>query len=276
MHTSPNTSDLQDTRQADRLWAALMFFTRLPLWRIRQVDAACFRHVVDYWPLAGWLTGGLIALMFWVLSTVVPPLTAALLAVGTRLLLTGALHEDGLADCCDGFGGGTDRGRILSIMKDSRIGTYGVIGLGLYLLLLFSLLASMPAKLATLTVMAADPFSKMVSAQIILMLPYARREDEAKARVVYRKISLKAGIGLFIQGMLPFVMLIYVTGGAMRWDLLLFAPCLVMYFMYLLIWHRLKGYTGDCCGAMFLLTELSFYLCATYQTFNNKALWTWF
>ena len=110
----------------DRLLAALMFFTRLPFWRIKQVDAACFKHVVDYWPFAGWLTGGTMALVYWLAAGWFPGSVAALLAVGTRILLTGALHEDGLADCCDGFGGGTSRDRILSIMKDSRIGTYGV------------------------------------------------------------------------------------------------------------------------------------------------------
>lgn len=71
----------------------------------------------------------------------------------------------------------------------------------------------MPAKLAALTILAADPFCKMVSAQIISMMPYARTEDEAKSRVVYRKISLKAGIGLFIQGILPLVFLIFAVDG---------------------------------------------------------------
>ena len=113
----------------DRLWASLMFFTRLPFWRIRQVDAECFKHVVDYWPFVGWLTGGTAALVFWLVSGILPVTTAALAAIGTRLWLTGALHEDGLADFCDGFGGGTTRERTLAIMKDSHIGTYGVLGL---------------------------------------------------------------------------------------------------------------------------------------------------
>ena len=108
------------------------------------------------------------------------------------------------------------------------------------------------------------------------MMPYARTEEESKAHVIYRKISIKAGLSLSVQGVLPLVLMLYLTGGLLRWESLIFAPCLVMYFMYLLIWHRLKGYTGDCCGAMFLITELSFYLCAVYQFTNNKALWTLF
>ena len=105
-------------------WAALMFFTRLPLWRLHQPPRESFRAVVEYWPLAGWVTGGLMALTLYASSHFLPYSIAVLLAIVVRLLLTGALHEDGLADFCDGFGGGTDRQRILDIMKDSRIGTY--------------------------------------------------------------------------------------------------------------------------------------------------------
>ena len=272
MRISLNTS-----KWYDNLWAAFIFFTRLPLWRIHEPPRECYRAVVEYWPLVGWLTGALMGGVIYLGGMFLPQAVAVLLAIAARILLTGALHEDGLADFFDGFGGGGgDRRRILDIMKDSRIGTYGVIGIVMYLLLLFFLLTSMPAPLAALVVFAADPFCKMVSGQIISMMPYARKEDEAKAKVVYRKISLKAGILLFVQGVLPLALLVFVTDGAVRWDLLIFAPCLVMYFLYLLIWHRLRGYTGDCCGAMFLLTELSFYLCATYQFIDNKALWTLF
>ena len=272
MRISLNTS-----KWYDPIWAAFIFFTRLPLWRIHEPPRECYRSVVEFWPLVGWLTGGLMAAMIYFGSGICPYSVTVLLAIAVRLLVTGALHEDGLADFFDGFGGGgNDRQRILNIMKDSRIGTYGVIGLGMYLLIFFFCLASMPAKMAALTVLAADPFSKMVSAQIISMMPYARTEETSKAHVVYRKITLKAGIGLFVQGILPLALLVYVTGGAIRWDLLIFAPCIVMYFLYLLMWRKIRGYTGDCCGAMFLLTELSFYLCASYQFINNSKLWTLF
>ena len=93
MHPLPNTSDLMNN-----LLAALMFFTRLPFWRICTVPSECFRHVVSYWSLCGWLTGGVMALSFWVFSTWFPLPVAVLLALCARLFLTGALHEDGLAD----------------------------------------------------------------------------------------------------------------------------------------------------------------------------------
>ena len=126
--------------------AALIFFTRLPWWRLRAVPKEAFEHVVDYWPFIGWLTGGVMAAVFYLASYLgLSTLMAALLTIVSRLLLTGALHEDGLADFCDGFGGGTTRERTLSIMKDSHIGTYGVIGLLFYFGLFLAGLLSLEA-----------------------------------------------------------------------------------------------------------------------------------
>ena len=243
----------------DRIWAALIFFTRLPFWRLYQPPKACYETVVEHWPLVGWLTGGVMAATLYGASMVLPYQVAVLVAIVMRLLLTGALHEDGLADFLDGFGGGgNNRQRILDIMKDSHIGTYGVIGLICYELLLFAALFAMPPALAALTILVADPYAKMVTSQLIIMMPYARNIEESKARTVYRKISVKAGIGLAIQGLLPMAAYIWYTG--MRWDLIIFLPALVMYFLYHMMNRKIRGYTGDCCGALFLLIELSFYL----------------
>ena len=243
----------------DRIWAALIFFTRLPFWRLYQPPKACYETVVEHWPLVGWLTGGVMAATLYGASMVLPYQVAVLVAIVMRLLLTGALHEDGLADFLDGFGGGgNNRQRILDIMKDSHIGTYGVIGLVLYLLLLFFSLSSMSQEMAALAILAADPYAKMLTAQLVSMMPYARREEEAKAKVIYRKITLVSGVSLAVQGLLPIGLLVWYMGIA--WEALIFIPALVMYFLYLLIWRRLHGYTGDCCGAVCLMVELSVYL----------------
>ena len=251
--------NIDQTRFYDRIWAALIFFTRLPFWRLHQPPKECYQMVVEHWPLAGWLTGGVMAATLYGASMVLPYQVAVLLAIVMRLLVTGALHEDGLADFLDGFGGGgNNRQRILDIMKDSHIGTYGVIGLILYLLLLFLCLSLMSPEMAALAILAADPYAKMLTAQLVSMMPYARREEEAKAKVVYRKISLTSGISLAIQGLLPIGLFIWYMDIA--WETLIFIPALVMYFLYLLIWRKLHGYTGDCCGAVCLLVELSVYL----------------
>ena len=245
--------------------AAFIFFTRLPFWRLHEPPRHCYKHVVEYWPLTGWLTGGMMGLVFFLASQHVSMTLAVLLAVGARMLVTGALHEDGLADFFDGFGGGTSRERILGIMKDSHIGTYGVLGLIVYLALLVASLTDIPAGLLAFVMLAADPFCKMVSGQIIMFLPYARREEEAKAKTVYVKYNLAAGLRLAVAGLLPMVILGYVMvtqfGYAVSTiEMLVMAPCFVFYGLYMLMKNKLHGYTGDCCGALFLLTELSFYL----------------
>ena len=214
-------------------------------------------------------------------SLFLPYLVAVLLAIAVRMLTTGALHEDGLADFFDGFGGGgADRERILTIMKDSHIGTFGVLGLVLYVMLLTSALFSMSPQMAALTILAADPFAKMLTAGLIT-LPYARKEEEAKAKVVYRKIPTLAIISLALQGLLPMLLLIYrpspnlpLYGEAFSVGVLplegvggeAFLPFIpsffIFSFLYLFIRGRLRGYTGDCCGAVCLMVELSIYLTA--------------
>lgn len=255
---------IDNTTWYDRIWAAFMFFTRLPFWRLHQPDAKAFQTVVEHWPLVGWLTGASMAAVILLGAQVFPYAICIVLAMIVRMLLTGALHEDGLADFIDGFGGGQNRQRILDIMKDSHIGTYGVIGLIGYFSLFFLALYSMSPTDAALTVAAADPFAKMISAQLIQMLPYARTEETAKNRSVYRKPSIKAGISLALQGLPLIAMYIYYMRDRMDWALILFLPALVMYFLYLLMDRKLHGYTGDCCGATFLLVELTTLLTACH------------
>ena len=247
---------IDQTHWYDRIWASFIFFTRLPFWRLHEPPQACYKTVVEHWPLVGWLTGGVMAAILYFGSMVMPYLVAVIAAIVVRMLMTGVLHEDGLADFLDGFGGGgRDRQRILDIMKDSRIGTYGVLGLVCYELLLGATLFSLTPEMAAFTILAADPFSKMVTSQLVMMLPYARKEEDAKSKTVYRKMEWKAGVSLAIQGLLPMTGFLFLT--RLPWTMIIFLPCLVMYFLYLLIRQRLQGYTGDCCGAVCLLVELT-------------------
>ena len=173
-----------------KVLAAFIFFTRLPFWRIKEVPAKYFKRIVPYWPLAGWLTGSITVGVLWIAAQILPISIAWVLAILSRLLITGCLHEDGLADFFDGFGGGTTKERTLAIMKDSQIGSYGVIGLIVYFLLLFLLLENLPLKLICVLVICGDCWSKFCASQIINYLPYARKEEESKAKNVYDRIHL--------------------------------------------------------------------------------------
>lgn len=237
------------------LLAAFIFFTRLPFWRLKEVPSECFKHVVPYWPWVGWLTGSVMAMVLVLGSLVMPVSLAWIWAIVTRLLITGALHEDGLADFFDGFGGGTTRERTLAIMKDSHIGTYGVIGLIIYFLLMLEL-RHLPVSMLCTLILCGDCWGKLCASQLINFLPYARKEEDSKAKVIYNRMSSKELFICIMGGTLPLWLLPLSLWGA------LVAPCLVLAFLILLMKRRLQGYTGDCCGATFLMCEMAFYLSA--------------
>ena len=237
--------------------AAFVFFTRLPFWRLKafQVTSKYYSNVINYWAVVGWLTGGTMAGILFLTSHIFPFSVAIVMALLSRLLITGALHEDGLADFFDGFGGGNTRERILAIMKDSHIGTYGVLGLLFYFLLFYNLLINMDLYLACSAILVGDPLSKLISSQMTRFLTYARTQETSKAKTIYIKINSQALVTSLIFGLLPFILFF-----DYRFLCALIFPLLVFTFLIYLMRKKIQGYSGDCCGAMFLLCELSFYL----------------
>ncbi|MDR1714347.1 MAG: adenosylcobinamide-GDP ribazoletransferase [Prevotella sp.] len=237
--------------------AALVFFTRLPFWRLKvfNVPASYYKQVINYWPVAGWLTAAVMAGVLWSAAQILPYSIAVILAILSRLLVTGALHEDGLADFFDGFGGGNTRERTLEIMKDSHIGTYGVVSLIFYFSLFYLLLSNLSLEMACLVILSADPLCKFIASLITLFLPYARNEETSKSKVVYNKMSVRTGVISIILGLFPFILLLKI-------DFLpaIIFPIFVFAGLILLMKKKIGGYTGDCCGATFLMCELSFYL----------------
>lgn len=248
----------------NNLLAALMFFTRLPFWKIKTVPAECFKHVVEYWSLTGWLTGGIMALVFWVSAQAFPADVAVMFALASRLLLTGGLHEDGLADFFDGFGGGKDRESTLRIMKDSRIGSYGVLGLIVYYLLGYALLRSLPPELTPAVLLCGDTFAKFVCSFVIKLLPYARKEEDSKAKVIYTPMRNNGVLLTAIGGLIPLIMFL---PPFYSWACVL--PVLIFIGLVSLFKHRINGYTGDCCGALFLLCESGFWTGTVFVTYYS-------
>lgn len=242
------------------LLAALMMFTRLPLWRVVQVDKRYYHDILHCWSMVGFLTGAVTWGVLWLSAQVLPLLPACVLAVAARLLLTGALHEDGLADFFDGFGGGHDRESRLRIMKDSHIGSYGVIGLIAYFLLYVSLLYSLPPGSWAASILAADVLSKLMTAAMIDSLPYARTEETSKTKVLYNRLNY-VRFNLITAGC---AVVLYFLGSSF-WGLL--PALLVSLGLRFYFKRKINGYTGDCCGAAVLLTEQAYYL-GTVIAFN--------
>ena len=252
----------------DDIFAALMFFTRLPWWKLRRVPADSFKRIVGYWPVAGWVTGGVMTAIYGIALFFHLPVVLALLLVFTgRLLLTGALHEDGLADFFDGFGGGRSREQVLTIMKDSHIGTYGVLALVVYVALWVTSTVSLAQRSANLPIVLllfADVWSKWSASQIVNLLPYARNEEDCKIKKVYDRMSARTftvGLLFALVPMLGCVLFLKETPYMALWICVTASvPNSVMVWLVQYMRRRIGGYTGDCCGATFLLFELSYFI----------------
>lgn len=236
---------------------ALSFYTRLPY--PQALDFKLLPRAAVYLPLIGWLVGGVAALSFYLADLIWPQATAVILALVTGLLLTGALHEDGLADVCDGFGGGMDRQRILEIMKDSHIGVYGVLGLLLMLLLKISILVAMPSAAVPFVLLAGHSLSRMSPLLLMQRYNYARGNDSKSSGAVYKPTLQELSFAAVIA-LLPLALLPALCGLAIIPVLL--ATMLVGHYFY----RRIGGYTGDCLGASQEVAETVFYL-------SVSALW---
>ena len=246
-----------------RILAAFIFFTRLPLWRLADIDKRYYERVVPLWPMVGWLTGGVMTLVCWAALQVLPAGVAVVLALLARILLTGALHEDGFADFCDGFGGGTTRERILQIMKDSHIGTYGVLGLLGYLLLMYNVTTALAGLCGLpLFFLIGDTLCKYLSSWITTFLPYARKESEAKSRLIYAEIPVQERLLSVALAIFPLLLCWPWCSAALLWGFLVatLTALLCAGLMFRLMKRGIQGYTGDCCGATFVVTETVFYL----------------
>ncbi len=147
-------------------------------------------------------------------------------------------------------------------MKDSHIGTYGVLGLVFYIGLLISLISALPLYVAPAIIFTADVYAKACSSFIILQLPYARTAEQAKAGVVYSVWNKQAAAGHVFRCLLALVpCVMWLLSGPTAFPLWAFlVPPVTELLLTGWMKRRLQGYTGDCCGALVLLCELSFYL----------------
>ncbi|MBV8635817.1 MAG: adenosylcobinamide-GDP ribazoletransferase [Burkholderiaceae bacterium] len=261
-HPSENVSGAGDAwplRQLRLFLLALQFFTRVAVPHWVDFREEWLGRTARFFPLIGWIAGAVSAAVAWGAACVLPPLPALLLALIAGVLLTGALHEDGFADVCDGFGGGVTRERVLEIMRDSRIGVYGALGLGLLVALKLSCLAALPSIGVAAAMLAAHPLSRAFAAALMWKLEYAR--SEGKAAPVAQRMSGGEFLFAALCGVIPASAVIGV--GLLHWQAVLagisVALLLTGYATRLFV-RRIGGYTGDCLGAIQQISETGFYL----------------
>lgn len=240
-------------------FTALQFYTRLPIPAWVGFSPDWLHHASRYLPVVGIVIGSFCAAAYALAASLWPPLVAAALSTIVGIYLTGAFHEDGFADVCDGLGGGMDREKALAIMRDSRVGAYGAIGVSLLLILKCAALSGMTTSAAVAALLFAHPLSRLAALALVWRLDYAREEGKAKP-LAQQLSAVELGIAALT---VVLVALCLVTAGWMRWQALLAAfvaiACATCWLARKFD-QRLGGYTGDCLGAVQQVGEVVVYL----------------
>ncbi|TPD52866.1 MAG: adenosylcobinamide-GDP ribazoletransferase [Thalassolituus maritimus] len=237
--------------QLNLWWIALAFFTRIPVPASVEFSQASLNRASRYFPAVGWLIGALCATALWLLMLVFPQDVAVLISIAISLLLTGCFHEDGLADTCDGLGGGWTREQKLSIMKDSRIGTYGAAALWVSLTLKFVVLSQLINPVLALLV--AHPLSRIIPTVFIAAMSYVSDVDTSKAKPLAESGS---GADTAIAIITGLIALMFINNPF----IILFVLLVLAGVAYVFLKRQIGGFTGDALGAVQQVSELAIYL----------------
>lgn len=242
--------------QYEDIKACLRFYTRLPIDGASAApDFACFAVAT---PIAGAIIGSIAAVVLACGAVAhLPPLVCAVSAISTLVLTTGALHEDGLADVADGFGGGATRETKLAIMRDSRIGAYGMIALNLSLLMRIVALVTIVERgvvLAAATLVWSAALSRVVGLAPMLMLSPARADGLGAAVAPITRGDMRVAVAIavamacapLIAGAAGFQLCIALIGAGVA------AVCVAR-----LAQSQIQGYTGDVLGAAQQAAEIA-------------------
>ncbi|WP_299120863.1 adenosylcobinamide-GDP ribazoletransferase [uncultured Tenacibaculum sp.] len=244
-------------KQVHYFLTAVLFFTRIPCPKWVDHSPEILNKSSRYFSLVGTLIGAISAAIYYGASHIFNPAISIILSIVASIWATGAFHEDGFADVCDGFGGGWTKEKILTIMKDSRLGTFGVVGLVSILSLktvsLYEL--SISSKNIPLIIIAGHTISRFIATVLLYTHEYVRDIDSSKVKPTTQKMSTKSIIISGFFGLLP---LLFFE------NFKIFGVLIPLIIIYLYMGHFFKkwigGQTGDCAGALQQVSEVVFYL----------------
>jgi adenosylcobinamide-GDP ribazoletransferase len=251
-------------------FTGLMFYTRIPCPPIIDHSPEYINKATKYFPLIGWIVGAISYGTFYLSNLFFDVNIAVIFSLIAGVLVTGAFHEDGLADVFDGFGGGWTKEKILDIMKDSRVGAYGVIALIFLFALKFSALNELLTKvketnhffIASLFI-TYHSLARLTAINIVFTAQYSREDEKSKAKPIAKGHTYKEIIGAYFFGLTPLLALSF-----FYWKLsFVIIPLALLYYFSKNYFNKwIDGYTGDCLGAVEQLAE-----CVCILTF--LALW---
>ncbi len=241
-------------RQWQLFCLALAFFSRIPVPASTPYSPELLNQSSRYLSLVGLLLGALQVLVLLTAAQLLPFSIAVLLSLMAGLVLTGAFHEDGLADTADGLGGGLSLERKLEIMKDSRVGTYGLVTLFSVFLIKWQSLQALDTQAVWALVLVAG-LSRATAVSLTFVLPYQQLDVVSKTKPIATSLQKRAllSIWLFVLPLLYFVPLPLALS-------LLATLALSFSLLYFYYRSQLQGYTGDLLGAAQQMSELSCYL----------------
>ncbi len=253
-------------RQVHYFFTALMFFSRIPCPKWIDHSPEILNKSSRYFSLVGIIIGSIASLGFFGSSFIFPSDIAIIISMIASVWVTGAFHEDGFADVCDGFGGGWTKEKILTIMKDSRLGTYGVAGLIFILALKFLALYHLHELSVNLiiVIISGHAVSRFIATILLYTHEYVRDIDTAKIKPTTQQMSTKSLLISGVFGVLPLFFF-------QKWFVFLaLIPLLLVYWYMARFFKRwIGGQTGDCAGALQQVAEVVFYL-------SILALWNLF
>ena len=238
---------------------AVMFFTRIPCPPQKDFHESDLNEASRYLGVVGIIVGALSFLVYWGAIQFLPVNVSVILAIAASVIITGAFHEDGFADSLDGFGGGWEKEKILEIMKDSRVGSFGVVGLILLFLLKVSLLSYLITVFNdTLIILGlfigSHSISRSAAAMLMSFLEYAQADEASKVKALTDPMNGFSLNFLILTGSAPILFFLPV------WEFFL---ALIPVFLVAAVCGRyykkkIGGYTGDCLGATQQICELTF------------------
>jgi adenosylcobinamide-GDP ribazoletransferase len=237
-----------------------MFFTRIPVPSFKDYNEDDLNKCTRYFPLVGIFVGGISFLVFYLSSLLFPTSISVVFSLLAGVLVTGAFHEDGFADCFDGFGGGWSKSKILDIMKDSRLGTYGTVALIFLFLLKFYALSAIVERFQDnwfsifVIFITYHSLGRLAGISVSFLLPYSREDATSKSKPLAKSFSWKEVLGSALFGLLPFVFLLA--------DISIYFLTAIPVLMILVLYSKyyfnkwIDGFTGDCLGCVEQFAEV--------------------
>ena len=244
--------------ELEYLFSGIAFYTRLAIPARLSSSPNHLNKSRKYLPRIGLLVGAIGALTYSLSMLVLPEPISVLLSMIATVFITGAFHEDGFADSCDGFGGGWKKEQILRIMKDSCIGTYGAIGLLLSLGLKYQLLLALhqvSPDVVVLALLAGHAVSRLMASVVMQCSVYVADLEKSKSSSV---TSIRLSALEMLYSVIPVVILWLLVPAS--WLGALVSVLVVSLLLSHYFKKKIGGYTGDCLGAVQQVSELTFYL----------------